>query len=693
MLVSLITLVLVCTAAPMGAYAQFGSSGGAKFVADTGTQLDWWIPLYGGRGMDVFGLTLDLEMTVWPLLGEPVVLTHAGYSWRSSRTQITLYRGEDNEQFFAADGEARPGWETIALIHVHDQNDWWIDDDQPLPEYHVPREAFEELVHVWGFTYTLSAPVIGPYSESFSGIILRDGRSFNVPGSRSWDRLFSSISAPTYRDGSITHWDRHSEADAKGRVERALEECPADDPCEGGLVDVPVVRMNAYPLLSELARRSERFRDDFYASPKEALVTELIAGVARERPGSFRHARRTQLVDKALAGFADDISPDLADRWTEIQEHETRRHDAIELDGLGERLIDQIADEGEADDDLRAEVRRAADGVQSDWGQGRARLLLEWAAYEKPVVEPVVEKVSTGFVHTCGITPQGSAYCWGRGLFGRLGNGSESRESRPVRVAGGHTFAQISVGDTHTCGITSEGAAYCWGSNSYGKLGSGGPTSGDVRRTPRPDRVVGGHTFAQISVGDDHTCAITPDGAAYCWGDGVWGRLGNGSDDDADRPARVAGGHTFAQISAGRSHTCGITPKGVAYCWGHGTNGLLGNGSYDDTDRPVRVAGGHTFAQVSAGDEHTCGITPEGTAYCWGVGRYGQLGSGSTPRENRPVRVAGGHTFVQISAGNDYTCATTPEGAAYCWGAGGSGQLGNGSTGVAEEPVRVDAPF
>jgi hypothetical protein len=30
----------------------------------------------------------------------------------------------------------------------------------------------------------------------------------------------------------------------------------------------------------------------------------------------------------------------------------------------------------------------------------------------------------------------------------------------------------------------------------------------------------------------------------------------------------VAGGLTFAAISAGLSHTCAITPEGVAYCWG-----------------------------------------------------------------------------------------------------------------------------
>src|SRR5206468_7201533 len=31
-------------------------------------------------------------------------------------------------------------------------------------------------------------------------------------------------------------------------------------------------------------------------------------------------------------------------------------------------------------------------------------------------------------------------------------------------------------------------------------------------------------------------------------------------------------------VSAGRAHTCGITVDSLAYCWGDGANGKLGNG-------------------------------------------------------------------------------------------------------------------
>lgn len=50
-----------------------------------------------------------------------------------------------------------------------------------------------------------------------------------------------------------------------------------------------------------------------------------------------------------------------------------------------------------------------------------------------------------------------------------------------------------------------------------------------------PVAVVGGHTFAQISVGDG-TCGRTRDGVIWCWG---FGALGNGTSEDSPVPVRV----------------------------------------------------------------------------------------------------------------------------------------------------------
>jgi len=44
-------------------------------------------------------------------------------------------------------------------------------------------------------------------------------------------------------------------------------------------------------------------------------------------------------------------------------------------------------------------------------------------------------------------------------------------------------------------------------------------------------------------------------------------------------------------VSTGSGHTCGVTSNGTAYCWGNNRNGELGNGATISRPVPTRVAG------------------------------------------------------------------------------------------------------
>jgi alpha-tubulin suppressor-like RCC1 family protein len=57
----------------------------------------------------------------------------------------------------------------------------------------------------------------------------------------------------------------------------------------------------------------------------------------------------------------------------------------------------------------------------------------------------------------------------------------------------------------------------------------------------------------------------------------------------------------FRQVSAGRDHSCGVTTDDHAFCWGANWQGGLGDGTTVQRLAPVAVAGGHRFLQVSAG--------------------------------------------------------------------------------------------
>lgn len=309
--------------------------------------------------------------------------------------------------------------------------------------------------------------------------------------------------------------------------------------------------------------------------------------------------------------------------------------------------------------------------------------------------------VSVGQNTSCAINRGGDAFCWGDNFQGRLGTGGRADAvpgPAPVRSAG-VLFRHVSVGGNHQCALAVDGRAFCWGANNRGQLGTaaGGATA--------PTPVAGGLAFSTITAGFDHTCALTADGTAYCWGDNASGQLGAGSfavcmRNDADCrsvvPVRVAGALRFQQLSAGWSHTCGITENGLAYCWGDNRDGELGDPSVPvhcnsacRRDKPTAVGGGLRFTSISAGGLHSCGIASGGSAFCWGLdtddraigaaalGNASYSGYNGTPGGSRmPVRVEGGLLFRELSAGAGVTCGLTGDGMAYCWGDNNFGQLG-----------------
>ena len=302
-------------------------------------------------------------------------------------------------------------------------------------------------------------------------------------------------------------------------------------------------------------------------------------------------------------------------------------------------------------------------------------------------------RISAGGAHTCALSAGGTAWCWGAGGSGQLGDGTTTSRASPVAVGGSLTFRAISAGYDHTCALTVSGVAFCWGDNFWDQLGDGT----GVRSRPNPAPVAGGLSLTAISAGSGHTCALAAGGAAYCWGSRWNGQLGDSTlEYSSPRPVAVVGGHTFRIIAAGGGHTCGLTARGTAYCWGATGSGQLGDGTYGDSyggrPYPAELGSSLTFSAISAGANHTCGATAREVTYCTGENTCGQLGVDTRPDYSRPspAAVSGGPALGTISAGGSHTCGLTAEGAAYCWGQNYQGQVGDGTTGDARwTPVAV----
>jgi alpha-tubulin suppressor-like RCC1 family protein len=316
---------------------------------------------------------------------------------------------------------------------------------------------------------------------------------------------------------------------------------------------------------------------------------------------------------------------------------------------------------------------------------------------------PAVTTITVGQLHTCAVTANGSAWCWGNNSRGQLGDGTTTNRRNPVRVQSGDGFLtdvkSISAGRLHTCAVKTNGSVWCWGDAAYGQLGDGTYGNADgLRLTPvkvlAGKRALDGATA--VSAGLRHSCARASDGGAWCWGSNEFGQIGDGSMLEPRPTAmRVRQGKRnldgVARISAGGHHTCVAMSDGGAWCWGLAEYGQLGDDTTGDKAhvrvQPVRVrqGGGNLggVAAISAGLVHTCATTTGGEAWCWGRGDAGQIGDGDASNRLSAVRVRdadGPFGFAEdIAAGGHHSCAVKANGSAWCWGTASQGELGDGS--------------
>lgn len=303
--------------------------------------------------------------------------------------------------------------------------------------------------------------------------------------------------------------------------------------------------------------------------------------------------------------------------------------------------------------------------------------------------------LALGLHHACGLTAGGAIHCWGSNEYGQLGatapmamcsGGSTPCSSTPVPVASTTAFSGLAASLRDTCAVTAAGAAWCWGFGVGGQLGNGLSTSSGI-----PVQVAGSDAFRLVALGGSGliSCGVSTTGAGFCWGPGGGGGgLGDGTNGGANAPVAIAGGLAFNALAVGDDHACGLAGGGAAYCWGHNGYGKLGQGASGASSVPSAVTGGLTFSVISAGLSHTCGLVADGRAYCWGFApAVGSSVAGSSVLAPQPV--AGGRHFTTLSAGGNHTCALDAAGAAWCWGQNFAGELGDRTHIDRAEPVAV----
>ncbi|KAK7410386.1 hypothetical protein VNO78_01125 [Psophocarpus tetragonolobus] len=319
-----------------------------------------------------------------------------------------------------------------------------------------------------------------------------------------------------------------------------------------------------------------------------------------------------------------------------------------------------------------------------------------------------VVDVAAGEAHTLILTGDGSVYCWGKGMFGRLGTGEEKDEPFPVQLNFGNPnpngtqdtvkMLGIAAGAYHSLALAEDGAVWSWGYN-----------------------------ICILSMFVEFILCTSIYTLDYCM-DGQLGRNGEESRDNAyvggdysplpcvvnkflelhpvDSSLNVSEAEgkpslTICAVKAGGMMSLAIDNHGTLWMWGSCPQqskecGLEFVSSF--TPIPVRDFLGHTVVKVACGNQHVVALVSAGESYnredllcySWGYNNHGQLGLGD--RESRPhpevVKTFDEESPYEIACGAFHTALLTHKkkpsdtGESTCWtfGLGDNGQLGHGTT-------------
>lgn len=279
--------------------------------------------------------------------------------------------------------------------------------------------------------------------------------------------------------------------------------------------------------------------------------------------------------------------------------------------------------------------------------------------------------LALGDEHSCVLTTNGDVKCWGGNTYGQLGDESKKSRTTPVKVVNLESnIRAISAAEAHTCALLATGGVKCWGEGRQGEIGDGSKLS---RLSATSVNGLAGGVKA-ISTGGRHTCALLENGGVKCWGDNFYGQLGTNDTVDRTTPTDVSGlASGVSSISAGKGHTCASLTAGGMKCWGDNLYGQLGDTTVKTQLLPTNVVGLSSsyirINAISASTSHTCALLSVGGVKCWGENNTGQLGDNTLINRKIPTSVTGLSTgVVGVSTGRWHTCALLAAGGVKCWG-------------------------
>jgi hypothetical protein len=259
----------------------------------------------------------------------------------------------------------------------------------------------------------------------------------------------------------------------------------------------------------------------------------------------------------------------------------------------------------------------------------------------------------------CAVKKDGTLWCWGANGAGQLGSGMNDSDPHPTpaQVPGVSNVKQVSVFDTTVCALEGDGSVWCWGSGVNGKLGvdestlpmcttSDGSPFGCLTS---PAKLPGAPAAKKVVVGGRTTHVIAADGSVWGCGENGSGDLGLGNDTAGFMTGTVPG---FTAVDLGSwglgngDGTCAIKADGTVWCWGSDYADEIAEDfmTVDHESSPKQVQGLPGAASAIDVNGVACVVMKaDGSLWCWGDNGEYELGTGDTDTtsEAAPVQVTG----------------------------------------------------
>ncbi|MFZ9859339.1 MAG: RCC1 domain-containing protein [Roseiflexaceae bacterium] len=313
------------------------------------------------------------------------------------------------------------------------------------------------------------------------------------------------------------------------------------------------------------------------------------------------------------------------------------------------------------------------------------------------------QRVTSGGDFSCTSDTSNYIWCWGLNSSGQLGDKTFVAKNGAVQVYRSDNALLrsnlVRAGAESACAIDTTKQVWCWGKNDYGQLGDGTRTNRNkaVQVRKATDNTPLGNAI-DLTVGNQHACAITESRTAFCWGFNGSGQVGDGTTNTTTKAVQVLDGASalanVQSISAGYQMTCAaIGSNKNVKCWGENSDGQLGDTTTTASLTPVQTktstgANLTNVTMLSSGISHTCAVVSNTSVHCWGNNSYGQIGNGTTTNQlsATPAQFSNGSAItgsaVRVGVGFGSSCATIRTGTqwrAYCWGYNAFGQLSDNS--------------